>query len=315
MVAKARQKPSIAAFGDSNCVGYREGPAGTKRYLDKCLRRSFHLVAPALGRTRLTILQSRTQFLPWSRARAGDASACEADYALVVLGTNDITQLQGRAMEWSEGQSNKQIARRLRGELRAALRWVRGRTRRKIFVVEPVNEMRRKVAHRQLVADAMKAEVASLGGVTWIPMAWSDADLQRRRSERGMQLDPRHFNRAAARRIVESVEHAMPRGDWPPQGHRNPQWRRGHWLCGDYLPSLLQLSSLARAGRSLVQLRRYSAVPAKTAAYLQAQAAKLGSHYLSVEEANSEADHNAYCTSELAMSTKTRETRGGRTTY
>lgn len=209
MVAKARQKPSIAAFGDSNCVGYREGPAGTKRYLDKCLRRSFHLVAPALGRTRLTILQSRTQFLPWSRARAGDASACEADYALVVLGTNDITQLQGRAMEWSEGQSNKQIARRLRGELRAALRWVRGRTRRKIFVVEPVNEMRRKVAHRQLVADAMKAEVASLGGVTWIPMAWSDADLQRRRSERGMQLDPRHFNRAAARRIVESVEHAM----------------------------------------------------------------------------------------------------------
>lgn len=101
-----------------------------------------------------------------------------------------------------------------------------------------------------------------------------------------------------------------------------------------YLPTLLQRAKAT--ARSLAQVRvaraaRGDSGPARCEAYLQAQATKLGSHYLSVvaahvsedpfgrvkkliedlivklmEEANQEADHNAYCTSEVAMSTKTR---------
>mmetsp|Transcript_79941 Transcript_79941/g.258505 ORF Transcript_79941/g.258505 Transcript_79941/m.258505 type:complete len:673 (+) Transcript_79941:38-2056(+) len=100
-----------------------------------------------------------------------------------------------------------------------------------------------------------------------------------------------------------------------------------------HLPSLPQVNA---KGRALAQLRSSvqndGDVRQKAAAYLQGRAKDLGSRYLSVmasrvtedpfgkvkkmlkdlivklmEEANSEADHHAYCTSELATNKMTRE--------
>jgi|Transcript_87664 hypothetical protein len=96
-----------------------------------------------------------------------------------------------------------------------------------------------------------------------------------------------------------------------------------------YLPSALQISKSFAQLRSSVEP---SSVRSKAVEYLQAKATKLGSRYLSVvathaqedpfgkvkkmikdlitklmEEANSEADHNGYCTSELATNKQTRE--------
>jgi len=101
-----------------------------------------------------------------------------------------------------------------------------------------------------------------------------------------------------------------------------------------YLPSMLQK---AKRATSLAQMRTSQMSPhrADAAAYLQAQAAKLGSRYLAViaqhvnedpfgkvksmikdlivklmEEANAEADQHAYCTTELATNKQTREIKG-----
>jgi len=101
-----------------------------------------------------------------------------------------------------------------------------------------------------------------------------------------------------------------------------------------YLPSMLQK---AKRATSLAQLRtsQMSKPRADAVAYLQAQAAKLGSRYLAViashvnedpfgkvkkmikdlvvklmEEANAEADQHAYCTTELATNKQTREIKG-----
>merc|ERR1719356_1381672 len=110
---------------------------------------------------------------------------------------------------------------------------------------------------------------------------------------------------------------------------------KGH--AETYLPSLLQS---AHRGMSFAQLQKSKSPPeparprAATAEYLQVQAAKLGSHYLSVvaarvsedpfgkvkklikdlitklmEQANEEADQHAYCQTELATNKQTRENK------
>eukprot|EP00929_Paragymnodinium_shiwhaense_P073068 TRINITY_DN3712_c0_g1_i1.p1 TRINITY_DN3712_c0_g1~~TRINITY_DN3712_c0_g1_i1.p1 ORF type:complete len:668 (+),score=302.44 TRINITY_DN3712_c0_g1_i1:62-2065(+) len=104
----------------------------------------------------------------------------------------------------------------------------------------------------------------------------------------------------------------------------------------EHLPALIQSKKVAR---SLAQLRSTAAggqdAKSKAAAMLKAAAQRLDSRYLSVmaahvsedpfdkvkkmikdlivklmEEANSEADHNSYCTSELATNKQTRENKG-----
>lgn len=158
---------------------------------------------PTLGRTQLTILPSRMPFLPWAKARDSMGQGM-SDYALLLLGTNDITHLRQRSMAWSEGLEDSEVARRVRARLRAILRWVGARTRKRLFVVEPLNEMSRRAAPRLLVAKAMEQEVrAQAPAIAWLPMAWSERDLQM--PAKGGRPDPRHFGPAAVRRLAQAL--------------------------------------------------------------------------------------------------------------
>mmetsp|Transcript_87755 Transcript_87755/g.171638 ORF Transcript_87755/g.171638 Transcript_87755/m.171638 type:complete len:254 (-) Transcript_87755:78-839(-) len=192
----------LRIYGDSNAVGYRKGSIGTRGFLEHVLQRIFD-VPNALGRTRLTVLPSSTEFLPWAQAREGGEVCVQTDYALLVLGTNDVTYLRGRAMQWSQDPSDAQIEREIRRSLRKILLWLQTRTRRRIFVLEPLNEMKRKVGVKDLVMKAMRTEVLRSGThVEWLPMRWSEKDLQRTRGG----VDPRHFSRGACRRIAARIK-------------------------------------------------------------------------------------------------------------
>eukprot|EP00401_Gymnodinium_catenatum_P044425 CAMPEP_0117551652 /NCGR_PEP_ID=MMETSP0784-20121206/49300_1 /TAXON_ID=39447 /ORGANISM="" /LENGTH=208 /DNA_ID=CAMNT_0005348695 /DNA_START=95 /DNA_END=717 /DNA_ORIENTATION=- len=188
---------SIAVIGDSNAVGYRKPPLGTRGYLAEELKRRFS-VGLVLGRTRLTVLKSDYQFLRWAKEKT--RSKCDAtDYTVLVLGTNDVTKLPG-----IDGKSgDAQLFQRVRVHLRASLAWIRRHTARAIFVVEPLNEMPKKVHFLKLVAGAMRKEVAAHQHAKWIPMQWAPRDLQRKENRK---VDPRHFSRAGVRRLARAIE-------------------------------------------------------------------------------------------------------------
>ena len=57
-------------YGDSNAVGYRKLPDGTKNYLCSWLERKMS-VESTIGRTRLTILPSDFEFLQWCKEKVG----------------------------------------------------------------------------------------------------------------------------------------------------------------------------------------------------------------------------------------------------
>lgn len=193
---------SVRVFGDSNAVGYRKLPHGTKKYLVNRLERKFRVDDP-IGRTRLTILPSEYEFLQWSKEKVG-RSLAETDFAVLVLGTNDITLVRGKAMEWSQDVSDEMIVRKLQTRLRLALSWIRKHTRHTIFVVEPINEMPKRTEQKAIIVAAMEQEVRRFSNAVWLQMDWKDADLQR--SQTTLKLDPRHFNCRATRRLATEVE-------------------------------------------------------------------------------------------------------------
>lgn len=201
--SSSRQGFTLRIYGDSNAVGYRAGSEGTKKYMERVFAKTFN-VKPTLGRTRLTILQSSFAFLPWAihNDRKVTEEAAAADFTVLVLGTNDITYLRKNEMSWSVDCGDAELAKQVRLHLRKILKWVGARTRRKLFVIEPINAMPQKAEQRKLVIRAMHDEVeAQSAMVNWVQMAWSAKDLQRS----GRSADPRHFNRAGVRRLVEAV--------------------------------------------------------------------------------------------------------------
>eukprot|EP00446_Apocalathium_sp_SHHI-4_P003592 CAMPEP_0177195036 /NCGR_PEP_ID=MMETSP0367-20130122/23293_1 /TAXON_ID=447022 ORGANISM="Scrippsiella hangoei-like, Strain SHHI-4" /NCGR_SAMPLE_ID=MMETSP0367 /ASSEMBLY_ACC=CAM_ASM_000362 /LENGTH=286 /DNA_ID=CAMNT_0018643025 /DNA_START=63 /DNA_END=920 /DNA_ORIENTATION=+ len=203
-------KASLRVYGDSNAVGYRPPPRGTKGCFFEYAQRHFS-VLPTVGKTRLTILPSDFQFLPWAQAKLSDEQpGLLSDHSLLVLGTNDITYLRKRIMEWSAEVKEAEIARLVRTHLHQVLQWIRGRTLGTIFVVEPLNEMQSKADMKALVVSAVREEVSSKaykGKVCWLPMAWSAEDLQV--LEKGP--DPRHFNRRAVHAILDAAVARKPR--------------------------------------------------------------------------------------------------------
>eukprot|EP00429_Kryptoperidinium_foliaceum_P079288 CAMPEP_0176226826 /NCGR_PEP_ID=MMETSP0121_2-20121125/22456_1 /TAXON_ID=160619 /ORGANISM="Kryptoperidinium foliaceum, Strain CCMP 1326" /LENGTH=231 /DNA_ID=CAMNT_0017566095 /DNA_START=29 /DNA_END=722 /DNA_ORIENTATION=- len=195
-------------YGDSNAVGYRRGPFGTRGYLEQLLQARYD-VERTIGRTGLTILPSRSQFLPWAKAKFGE-DPVETDFALVVLGTNDISHLWRAAMEWSLDASARLIAKYVRRSLRAILRWVAARTAKRVFVLEPVHETPSKAESRRCVVQAMREEVREFGEhVVWLQMGWGDADLQ---TLPGRAPDGKHFNGRGCERVVALLEAGVQRG-------------------------------------------------------------------------------------------------------
>mmetsp|Transcript_81953 Transcript_81953/g.155645 ORF Transcript_81953/g.155645 Transcript_81953/m.155645 type:complete len:169 (-) Transcript_81953:126-632(-) len=159
----------------------------------------------SLGRCGLTILPSKLPFLSWCKEKAG-RSLAETDFALLILGTNDITQLRRRAMEWSKDMSDKAVARKVQAGLHKALTWIRQFTIGTIIVVEPVNMMTTRTAENGIIVKAMEQEVSSFSGAQWLPMHWKHADLQRPLGKLRREPDPKHFNCKAARRMAAEVE-------------------------------------------------------------------------------------------------------------
>eukprot|EP00927_Polykrikos_kofoidii_P060435 TRINITY_DN55417_c0_g1_i1.p1 TRINITY_DN55417_c0_g1~~TRINITY_DN55417_c0_g1_i1.p1 ORF type:complete len:255 (-),score=17.89 TRINITY_DN55417_c0_g1_i1:100-864(-) len=198
--------PTLRTFGDSNAVGYRRRPQGTRGYLVKLLRKSFR-VASTCGCAKLTILPSKFNFLVWLRKRLEITTLDETDYAVLFLGTNDIAGLKTLSMPWSDDEPAGAITRRVRQRLHTLLRRIRKYTRRTIFVVEPLNQMPRKRCLGDKVLAAMEAEVREFRDISWLSMNWADNDLQVSPDVKGRGgMDPRHLNSAAMRRLAQVVE-------------------------------------------------------------------------------------------------------------
>eukprot|EP00931_Biecheleriopsis_adriatica_P053713 TRINITY_DN31512_c0_g1_i1.p1 TRINITY_DN31512_c0_g1~~TRINITY_DN31512_c0_g1_i1.p1 ORF type:complete len:486 (-),score=80.47 TRINITY_DN31512_c0_g1_i1:12-1469(-) len=187
---------SLRIIGDSNAVGYREGPTGTKGYLAKRLAASFR-VEPSIGRTGLTVTPSSLTFLPWAQEHFRDK--VRTDYAVIILGTNDITLYQKREMQWSQACSPESFKAIVRKHFRATLTWVHDFAGR-VLVVEPINAMASRQDVRCVLCKALQEEAQSCGA-TFLQMDWAAADLQ----QASGSSDPHHFNRPGADRLVEQI--------------------------------------------------------------------------------------------------------------
>merc|ERR1711879_85811 len=140
---------TLRVWGDSNAVGYRKIPDGTKKFLSSLLERKGKGAVDTVGRTRLTVLPSEFEFVPWCKETVG-CGLSKTDFALVILGTNDITHLRRKAMEWSEGMTDKEIAGKIKVSVRKVLSFIRQHTKRKIVVLEPVNEMPKRASEKAI---------------------------------------------------------------------------------------------------------------------------------------------------------------------
>lgn len=228
--AKSTRKASIRLLGDSNAVGYRPPPIGTRSVLADTL--SLHKdveVLPTVGRCGLTLLPSPLFFHPYLRDQLANDSLV-ADYSVLILGTNDITCLKSSRMQWSKGATDKEIKQRVEQELdRVLSKVIFPRTRRKVLVTEPVNDMSSKNHVRGVVVSAMHQKVMSLPNATWISMGWHRKDLQPLPT--GV-FDPVHFSCGGARRLVRAIRTAVKDDLLPAQ------------------PPLLPLSTAARAAEA-----------------------------------------------------------------
>lgn len=190
--ALPKKLPSLRIIGDSNAVGYRNPPTGTKLYLEECLRHKFNL-EPTLGRTRLSVLPTKFDLLEWCKSKTRDGMP-ETDFTLLIAGTNDITYLKKKTDE---------LEKRVRASMSSLLRWVRRHTREMIVVVEPVNEMANRAEVALFVRKGMRAAVSRCPVSSWVEMHWKRKDLQV--APGSNKHDPHHFNRTATKRLAKAA--------------------------------------------------------------------------------------------------------------